>query len=317
MSLTVKPILPRFGAEVSGIDLTQPLDAATRREIVDTMDRWGVNVYRNTGLNDETHIAFSRIFGYLERAPVPAAGRRTRHQHREIFDAGNLDADGNIIQDEMIMLHKKGDQLWHTDSSFMEMRTSYSLLLCYEAPPEDGYTWFADTRSAYDDLPQAMKDRIEHLEVEHTLWESRRKAGFPLTDEEVDSRPKARQPLVMPQKSTGRKALYVAAHARDIVGMPSDEGRALLKELIDWATQPQYVFSVKYEPGDMVIWDNLASMHRGGEYDSKKYRRDMRRTTVREGSPPMIEDDPFADYFKASLGTKWIGERAPAPAPAA
>ncbi len=305
MSLTVKPILPRFGAEVSGIDLTQPLDAATRREVVDTMDKWGVNVYRNTHLNDEGHIAFSQIFGYLERAPA-AMGRKTRHKYREIFDASNLDADGNIIQDEMVMLHKKGDQLWHTDSSFMELRTSYSLLLCYEAPPEGGHTWFADTRSAYDDLPQAMKDKIDNLEAEHTLWESRKKAGFPLTDEDVDSRPKARQPLVMPQASTGRKSLYIAAHARDIVGMPSDEGRALLKELIDWATQPQYVFSVKYEPGDMVIWDNLASMHRGGEYDSKTYRRDMRRTTVREGTPPEIADDPFAEYFKASLGDRTL-----------
>ena len=316
MSLTVTPILPRFGAEVSGIDITRPIDAAKRREIVDTMDRWGVNVYRNTGLNDETHIAFSRIFGHLELAPS-MPGRKTRHKYRELFDASNLNADGEIIQDDMLMLHKKGDQLWHTDSSFMELRTSYSLLLCHEAPPVEGYTWFADTRSAYDDLPQAMKDRIEHLEVEHSLWESRRKAGFPLTEEEIDARPKARQPLVMPQKATGRKALYVAAHARDIVGMPADEGRALLKELIDWATQPRYVFSVQYAPGDLVIWDNLASMHRGGDYDAKTYRRDMRRTTVREGSPPMIEDDPFGDYFRASLGGRSIADQKPAPAPAA
>jgi len=305
MSLTVEPILPRFGAEVSGVDITRPLDAATRREIVDTMDRWGVCVYRNTGLDDAGHIAFSRIFGHLEQAPA-MSGRKSRHKFRELFDASNLDADGNIIQDDMVLLHKKGDQLWHTDSSFMEMRTSYSLLLCHEAVPEGGHTWFADTRSAYDDLPQEMKDRIEHLEVEHSLWYSRKQAGFPLTDADVDARPKARQPLVMPQKSTGRKSLYVAAHACDVVGMPRAEGRKLLADLIAFATQPQYVFSVKYEPGDLVIWDNLASMHRGGEYDAKKYRRDMRRTTVREGTPPDVADDPFGDYFRASVGEKTL-----------
>ncbi len=299
MQLTVKPILPRFGAEVSGVDITKPLDEATRREIIAAQNTWGVTVWRNTGLNDETHIAFSRIFGHVELAPR-MEGRRYRHAHRELFDASNLDADGNIIQDELIRLHKRGDRLWHTDSSFMPMRSAQSLLLCHEAPPEGGETWFADTRSAYEDLPQSMKDRIEGLEARHSLWWSRRQAGYPLTEEEIDARPHAIHPLVHIHQGSGRKALYIAAHARDIVGIPREEGRALLKELIAFATQPQYVFSVKYAPGDMVIWDNLCSMHRGGDYDEFKYRRDMRRTTIREGAPPAQPDDPFTELFAAS-----------------
>ena len=301
MALTVKPILPRFGAEVSGIDLSKPLDAATRKEIVDTMDKWGICVYRNTGLNDESHIAFSRIFGHLERAPV-VNGRPRRFTHAELFDAGNLTPTGEILQDENLILHKKGDRLWHTDSSFMEMRSSYSLLLAYEVPSKGGETWFADTRSAYDDLPDAMKARIEGLELEHTLWQSRRLAGFPLTEEEIDARPKARQPLVLEQKSTGRKALYIASHALDVVGMPRDEGQALIQELLAFATQPEYTFSVKWNPGDMVIWDNLTSMHRGGDFDVLNERRDMRRTTVREGAAPDHADDPFGEYFRSSMG---------------
>jgi alpha-ketoglutarate-dependent 2,4-dichlorophenoxyacetate dioxygenase len=300
MTLTATPILPRFGAEVSGIDITRRLDADTRRQVVDTMDRWGVCVYRATGLDDASHIAFSRIFGHLELAPS-MPGRVGRFAARELFDAGNLDAAGAIIADEKTLLHKKGDRLWHTDSSFMELRASYSLLLAHEVPMTGGETWFADTRSAYDDLPQAMKDRIDGLEVEHSLWWSRRQAGFPLTIEEIDARPKARQPLVMPQPSTGRRALYVAAHAMDVVGMPRDEGQALIAELIAWATQPQYVFSVTWAPGDLVIWDNLTSMHRGGEYDVANERRDMRRTTVREGPVPVAADDPYGDYFRQSL----------------
>ena len=299
MALTVKPILPRFGAEISGVDITKPLDEAAQREIIAAQDSWGVTVWRNTGLDDESHIAFSRIFGHLELAPK-AAGRPTRHQHQELFDASNLDHEGKIISNEMIKLHKKGDRLWHTDSSFMAMRSAYSLLLCHEAPPEDGETWFADTRSAYDDLPQAMKDRIETLTAEHSIWWSRKMAGYPFTEEEIEARPAARHPLVHVHAGSGRKAMYVAAHAKDIVGMPRDEGRALLKELIEFATQPQYVFKVRYQPGDMVIWDNLCSMHRGGDFDDVNHRRDMRRTTVREGAPPVQPDDPFGELFKAS-----------------
>ncbi|HEY5411692.1 MAG TPA: TauD/TfdA family dioxygenase [Caulobacteraceae bacterium] len=304
MPLTVKPILPRFGAEISGIDITGPLDEAAQREILTAQDQWGVTVWRGTGLTDESHIAFSRIFGHLELAPTPP-GRPTRHRRQEIFDASNLDHAGEIITNDMVRLHKKGDRLWHTDSSFMPMRSAYSLLLCHEAPPAAGETWFADTRSAYDDLPQAMKDRLEGLVADHSIWWSRKMAGYPFTEEEIDGRPSAQHPLVHVHAGSGRKALYIAAHARDIVGMPREEGRALLKELTEFATQPQYVFNVRYQPGDMVIWDNLCSMHRGGDFDDLNHRRDMRRTTVREGVPPEQPDDPFGELFKASGRTAY------------
>ncbi len=299
MSLTIKPILPRFGAELSGVDLTGALDEATRAAIIQAQNTYGVTVWRNTGLDDESHIAFSHIFGHVELAPRLPDGVY-RHAHRELFDASNLDARGEIIQDELLRLHKRGDRLWHTDSSFMELRSAQSLLLCHEAPPAGGQTWFADTRSAYEDLPQAMKERIEPLQATHSLWWSRRRAGFPLTEEEIDARPHARHPLVHVHKGSGRKALYVAAHARDIVGMSREEGRALLAELIDFSTQPQYVFNISYRPGDLVIWDNLCSMHRGGDYDDTHHRRDMRRTTIREAPAPAVPDDPFTDLFRAS-----------------
>ena len=304
MALNIKPILPNFGAEISGVDISEPLDAVLQSEIIAAQHTYGVTVWRNTGLDDEAHIAFSSIFGHLEFAPRPA-GRKPKFEHPELFDAGNLDAEGAIITDEMVRLHKKGDRLWHTDSSFMTMRSAYSLLLCHEAPPVGGATWFADTRTAWDDLPQAMKDRIEGLTAEHSIWWSRKVAGYPFTEEDVDAKPSARHPLVHVHQGSGRKALYIAAHARDIVGLPREEGRALLAELSAFATQPKYIFSVKYEPGDMVIWDNLCSMHRGGDYDELSYRRDMRRTTVREGTPPKGPDDPFGDMFKASGTTAY------------
>jgi alpha-ketoglutarate-dependent 2,4-dichlorophenoxyacetate dioxygenase len=312
MPLQIDPILPAFGAEISGVDITRPLDEATKQEILDAQAKWGVTVWRNTGLTDETHIEFSRIFGHIELAPKPK-DFRTRHKHRELFDASNLDADGNIIDNEMVRLHKKGDQLWHTDSSFMPVRSAYSLLLCHEAPPEGGATWFADTRSAYEDLPQAMKDKIGGLEATNSLWWSRKLAGYPFTEDDVDERPHATHPLVHVHKPSGRKALYIAAHTRDVVGMDREEGRALIRELIAWATQPQYVFNITYKPGDMTIWDNLCSMHRGGEYDAVAHRRDMRRTTIREAGIVPDDYDPFTDLFDKA-GKTAFNARAEQPA---
>jgi alpha-ketoglutarate-dependent 2,4-dichlorophenoxyacetate dioxygenase len=299
MPLNVEPILPRFGAECSGLDLTRPLGPDEVRQVTDAMDTWGVTVWRNTGMNDDQHVEFSRNFGYLERVPR-REGVRFRLPHRELFDASNLNVDGEITEDESAIQYRKGDRLWHTDSAFMEKRTSYSLLLAHSVPPEGGETWFADTRSAYDDLPQEMKDFLEDKVGVNTLWWSRRMAGAEISDEEIDERPKARHPLVHVHKGSGRKALFIAAHTMDVEGMPRDAGRALIRRLIEHATQPQYVFSVKWHVGDMVIWDNLCSMHRGGEYDYGNYPRDMRRTTVREGTEPhQMEtgDDPFGELF--------------------
>jgi alpha-ketoglutarate-dependent 2,4-dichlorophenoxyacetate dioxygenase len=227
-------------------------------------------------------VAFSRIFGDLFSAPSMLA--KSRFDLPEMFDAGNLDQQGEIVTDERTQMHKRGDRLWHTDTSFMAQKSGWSLLRCVEAPPEGGATWFADARSAYDDLPPAMEARLEGLEAEHAHAWSRRRAGMPYTEAEIDAMPAVRQPVVLTHPITGRKTLYVGSHAREIAGMDRAEGRALIDELVAWITQPQYVFSITYKPGDMSIWDNLASLHRGGEFDDVNHRRDMRRTTVK--SPP-------------------------------
>lgn len=298
MPLKVQPILPRFGAECSGLDLTKPLSPDEVRQVTEAMDTWGVCIYRNTGLNDDQHVEFSRNFGYLERVPR-REGARMRLPHRELFDASNLNVDGEITQDPAAIQYRKGDRLWHTDSAFMEKRTSYSLLLAHEVPPEGGLTSFADTRSAYEDLPGDMQEFLENKIGINSLWWSRKLAGADISEEEIDQRPKARHPLVHTHAGSGRKSLFIAAHTMDVEGMPKEEGRVLIKRLIEHVTQPQYVFSVQWNVGDLVIWDNLCSMHRGGDYDYAKYKRDMRRTTVREGTEPhtLELDDPFTELF--------------------
>lgn len=305
MGLQVNPILPKFGAECSGLDITRPLSPEELKEVTDAMDKYGVCVYRNSGLTDEQHVEFSRNFGYLERVPA-REGMKMRLPFRELFDASNLNLEGEITKDPAAIQYRKGDRLWHTDSAFMEKRTSYSLLLAHQVPGEGGETWFADTRTAYDDLPQDMKEFLADKVGVNSLWWSRKQAGADIAEEEIDARPKARHPLVHTHKGSGRKALFIAAHTMDIEGMDPEEGRSLIKQLIEHCTQPQYIFSVKWNAGDLVIWDNLCTMHRGGEFDYEHEKRDMRRTTVREGTEPHTMetgDDPFAELFSSTPKT--------------
>ena len=161
---------------------------------------------------------------------------------------------------------------------------SYSLLLAHELPPVGGDTWFADMRAAYDALPDERKLEIEDLVVEHWLWHSRMLAGFPPpTEEEIAAKPPARHRLVQTHPGSGRKHLYIAAHAEHIVGWPKDKGLALIRELMDFATQDQFVYEAQWrQPGDLIIWDNRCTMHRATEFDDRTLRRDMRRTTVLE-----------------------------------
>lgn len=302
MALACKPITPRFGAECSGLDLTRTLSPAEVREVIQAMDQWGVTVWRDTGMSDSDHVAFSRNFGFLEKVPV-REGFPSRLPFRELFDASNLNAAGEITRDPAAIEYRKGDRLWHTDSAFMTKRTSYSLLLAHAVPGEGGETWFADTRSAYDDLSQEMKDRLEGLVGINSLWWSRKQAGADIAEEEIDARPKAEHPLVHVHRGSGRKALFIAAHTMDVKDMDKAEGRQLIRDLIAHVTQAQYTFSVSWNAGDMVIWDNLCSMHRGGEFDYANERRDMRRTTVREGTEPhQLEtgDDPYGELFSAA-----------------
>jgi alpha-ketoglutarate-dependent 2,4-dichlorophenoxyacetate dioxygenase len=248
------------------------------------MDTYAVCVFRGTALTDESHIAFSRLLGQLEHAPSLFGKGVKRFQHPELFDAGNLDASGQILVDERRRLYNKGNALWHTDSSFNPHRSAYSLLLAHEVPPAGGDTEFADMRAAYDALPGAMKERLENLTAEHWLWHSRMLAGYPEpTEQERRAKPPAQHKLVQVHPGSGRKSLYIAAHASHIVGWPIEDGRRLIRELIEFATQPEFVRAVAWrQPGDLVIWDNRCTMHRATSFEDTRYRRDMRRTTVLE-----------------------------------
>ncbi len=292
--MDVRPLHPLFAAELVGADVA----VAPSPELVETVEaamaRYGVLVVRDAEVTDEQHKRFSRAFGPLEipsRVPGAARPRGRRVVDPDLFYAGNLDKDGEIIPygSEGYKL-AQGAERFHTDSSFHTMPTRWSLLLGHETPPPEagGDTCFADARAAYDDLPEATKARIEHLIGQHDFWEGRRRAGLKgeITPEmrRIIPFPPVEHPLVrtMPY---GRKALYVGGHCIGVVGMDPAEGAALVEELYAHATQDKYVFRHHWRPHDLVIWDNRCTMHAATPLLSNAHRRDMRRTTINESGP--------------------------------
>jgi alpha-ketoglutarate-dependent 2,4-dichlorophenoxyacetate dioxygenase len=270
-------------AELSGVKLLG-LDIDEFRR---TMDRYAVCVIRSEKpVSDAEHVEFSRRLGpLLPMKMLTMIGKsKSRFAHPEIIDIGNIDAEGRLLpEDDRRRAYNRGNLLWHTDASYDQARGVYSLLSCHSIPPGGADTEFADMRAAYEALSEKKKAQIENLVVEHSIWYSRALAGMTdVSEEEKATRPPARQRLVHRHPGSGRKVLYLASHASQVLGMPLEEGRALLRELVELATQPKFVYRHKWRVGDLLVWDNQQTMHRGTPFDDTKYPRDMRRTTVIE-----------------------------------
>ncbi len=291
MALTATPLHPLFAAEISGIDLGGRIDDGTFGDLKQAMDEFGVCVVHHaTPLSDEQHIAVSERFGPIERGEIlKVAGKSgLRIRHHEIIDQSNMDENGDIfVEDDRRLMFKRANRLWHTDLSFHPIRATISLLSGHIVPPGGADTEFADMRAAYDALPGTLKSEIEGLEAEHSYWHSRVLGGGPEpTEDERRSRPPAVHKLVHIHEGSNRKALYIASHVSRIVGRPVEEGRALIQELMAFATRPEFIYRHKWRVGDVVIWDNLCTLHRATAFEDTTHRRDMRRTTCREAEVP-------------------------------
>jgi alpha-ketoglutarate-dependent 2,4-dichlorophenoxyacetate dioxygenase len=287
MGLAVTQLHPLFVAEVRGVDLARDIDLPMQQAIERAMDQYAVCVLLEQRLDDERQIAFSRRYGPLENASAVKAQRKagvmgTRIRHPEIFDVSNLDENGDMLpaEDER-WRYRLANELWHTDSSFRQRASTWSLLHARIVPPSGGDTCFADARAAYDALPEAMKVRIEGLVAEHSIWHSRgQRGGYVPSEQERAARPPAQHPLVRRHPGSGRKTLYIASHASHIVGWPHEAGRALLDELMAFATEPRFVYAHKWRAGDLVIWDNRCTLHRASPFASDTHKRELHRTTI-------------------------------------
>jgi len=283
MSHAITPLHPLFGARLEGFDLKRDSSAATMGALEAALDDYAVVALPGQHLGDDEQVAISEKLGDLSRALNPGRAKSQSARLRpELYDISNLDEHHGILaEQDRRRQWRESDKLWHTDRSFIAAATSYSLLSGRVVPPEGGDTGFADMRAVYDDLSDAMKARIANLEAEHSVWHSRALCGGKdFRPDELAAMPPVTQPMVRVHPRTGRKSILLASHASHILGMRADESAALLAELMEFATRPKYVFHYRWSEGDLVIWDNRCTMHRGTPFDDKAYRRDMRRTTV-------------------------------------
>ena len=294
MAIRVQQLHPLFVGKVEGVDLRQPVDPATFVEIEAASDQCAVLVFPNQQIDDLQQIAFSGRFGPLEGAAKSILkGAKPRLERSEIADVSNLDeTDGILKASDRRRLYSLGNRLWHTDASFRRVPARYSLLSARVIPPEGGETEFADLRAAYDALPDAMKARIDGLVAEHSIWHSRGLAApLEIDEEERAALPPVPQVLVRTHPGSKRRTLYLAAHAFRIRGLSDEDGKALLEELTQFATQRRFVYTHRWTVGDLVMWDNRCTMHRGLPYDDARYRRDMHRTTVRDSASTLDQVD--------------------------
>ena len=283
VSMTIRQIHPVFVGEVEGIDLREPLSPADISTIEDGMDRYAVLIFRAQPITDEQQIEFTRSLGTVERAVGNnIAELANRRLSDEIADISNLEHHDRILaRGDRRRLFEFANRLWHSDSSFRDVPAKFSLLSARAIPAKGGNTEFADMRAAYEALDEATRDEITDLICEHSLMYSRSLLGFTdFTPEEKAMFAPVQQRMVRTHLRTGRKSLYLSAHAGAIVGWPTPEARAYLRDLIEHATQPAFVHVHEWRVHDLVIWDNRQTMHRVRRFADTKEIRDMRRTTV-------------------------------------
>jgi alpha-ketoglutarate-dependent 2,4-dichlorophenoxyacetate dioxygenase len=290
MSIETQELHPGFAAEAGSLDLSRPLDTDAIAAIQAAIDTWPVLVFRDQRLTDAQLRDFAASFGPLEIGRSAARPGPRRLAIPQIGDISNLDSDSKVrALDDRRRLDGLGNRLWHTDASYMPVPVVLGLLHAVTLPPPspfgNGETEFADMRAAYDALPRATQDAIDPLTAEHDVFWSRAQIGFTeFPAGERDQYPPSRQRLVRRQHATGRKSLYLSAHASHITGWPVADGRLLLLDLNTHATQTRFVYSHTWHVGDLLIWDNRWTMHRGRPHDENKPRDLRRATTLDTGS---------------------------------
>jgi len=281
MPLSFRPLHRHFAAEVRDFDMRHPIGPAMAREFELAIDRYGILVFPAQQVDDAQQLAFTANFGPPDIGRKKAVKSAESRLPQEMIDLSNLDENGYVIDpDHRRVLSLLGTRLWHSDSSYQRPAAKYSMLRAVTVPAWGGETEFADCRAAYDALPIVLRSEAEDRFAEHWVHHSRSTLGWEPTEEEIrGAMPPVRWPLVRTHPGSGRAMLYIGAHARGVIGMRLPAGRILLRDLLEHATQAEFVYRHAWRPGDLVLWDNRSVMHRGCRYDLRQVR-DMRRTTV-------------------------------------
>ncbi len=288
--IEVTQLHPFFVGEVSGVDLREPVDAETLGALIQAIDTHGLLVFHDQEIDDEQQLAFSANFGELRMSSRNIRSDYTSRIDPRMTDISNLDANGDVLKsDDRERLYMLANRFWHTDNAFRLVPAKYSLLSARVVPPDGGETEFTDMRAAYDALPDKMKARLEGKVAIHSIMHSRAVMGFAdYSQEELDALPPVPHAMVRTHPGSGRKALYIASYAHEIQGMDTPEARMLLHDLMEHATQRQFVHTHTWRAGDLVMWDNRCTMHRARDYDMTQ-RRDLHRSTVMDDGPTVSD----------------------------
>ena len=291
MPITMRQVGPCFAAEVDGVDMTKPLSPEQVDAIHAGMDRYAVLVFHDQQISDEQQLAFTRSLGEIEHAiNTSLRGPEAQRLPTTFADVSNLDKDNKVFaRDDRPRLFGLGNRLWHSDSSFKVIPAKYSLLHAVSIPSKGGNTEYADMRAGYDALDAETKAEVEGLVCEHSQLFSRSILGFTdFTEEDRERFKPVRQCLVRTHPVTKRRSLYLASHAGGILGWPVPEARAFLRDLIEHATQRQFVYAHRWRVNDLVMWDNRQTMHRARPFPAHE-PRDMRRTTLAGDGPTVAQ----------------------------
>ncbi len=287
MTIATRALHPVIGGEMTGIDIRKPLTQAAVDAVNAGMDKYAVLVLPGQNISDEQQLAFTRNFGPLEEGANSTVRASELRLDPAFADVSNLDKNGQkLARDNKRRMASLGNRLWHSDASFRAVPAKYSILSGRLVTTDAGDTEFSDMRAAYDGLDAATKAEVEDLVCEHSLIYSRGQLGFAefLPDERLAMKP-VLQRLVRTHPSSHAKSLFLSAHIGTIVGWPRPEAMALIRDLIEHATQPKFVYVHRWTQHDLVIWDNRATMHRVRRFDDLNRVRDMRRTTTRSEGP--------------------------------
>jgi alpha-ketoglutarate-dependent 2,4-dichlorophenoxyacetate dioxygenase len=282
MTLSIHAAGREFAGEVRDIDLRRPMSQADVAAIEAGMDRYAVLIFRDQPITDDQQMIFTKNFGPIENAQGGNITKDDEYRLKDgMIDVSNLDKNGQPLdRNDRRRMFNLGNRLWHSDSSYRAVPAKYSLLSGRVVAAQGGNTEFADMRAAYDALDPQMRATVEDLICEHSLIYSRGSMGFTeLTEAERAMFKPVRQRLVRTHPVTGRKSLFLSSHIGAIVGWPIPEARDLIRDLIEHATQREFVYAHTWRQHDLVIWDNRQTMHRVRRFDESQ-PRDMRRTTV-------------------------------------
>ncbi|MEX0623436.1 TauD/TfdA dioxygenase family protein [Saccharospirillum sp.] len=299
MTLSIKPLSKHLGGEASGVDLSQPLTQDMIDAINAGMDQYGMLVFRNQPLTQTEQLNLAKSFGPLDMGLKKLKVRKDRLEHPELADLSNVtdDASGVVEPTHKKIVGNIANQLWHSDSSFQRPAARYSMLAAVRIPSDGGDTEYTDLRAAYDALPEPMKTELAQLQAEHYVLHSRFLLGdTDYTEEQKATIPPVLWPMVRVHPGSGRKVLFVSSHARAVEGMSLAEGRMLLFDLLEHATQPEFRYRHKWQPNDLVIWDNRCTLHRGRRFNLSQVRELRRATTLDINAPELTAEEREAAH---------------------